>query len=419
MDFRSRLGASKPSAPCVFRGAVAVGLFVLCGVARPDVALGLVALGAVFVVAERVVPIRPQRVFRAGFATDLVHFVVDQVLATALVGWLVVWSVPVIEPLVPNLDHYVRGWWRFVLAAIIGEISGYWGHRAMHRVPCLWRLHAVHHSSPSMDWLAPNRRHVLDTTLGQAASVIPLLALGLRPPEIVSWFVLRRAQGLFVHANLRIQIPVFRWLIATPEFHHWHHSADPAHYDRNFAGQCPLVDRLFGTLHMPRHSWPDVYGLAVGADSMPASYLQRLAWPFASVRPLGARRRQWVGGLAVAGLVGGGFAVAGAIEPTMPSGELRCVVAGLGRVDIGADGIVIASAVEALDLDRTSIRAVGRVGRVDAFRVVRRSGAPLTLSVGATLRLGVALRPITAEGPEGKRAGTCVVPAGLGGQRPG
>jgi lathosterol oxidase len=134
-----------------------------------------------------------------------------------------------------------------------------------------------------MDWLAPSRRHVLDTVLGQAASVVPLVALGLSPAMVVSAFVLRRAQGLFVHANLRVHLPVLRWFVATPEFHHWHHSADPAHRDRNYAGQCPFVDRLFGTLHMPAHEWPSVYGLGDGPDPLPPGYLARLVWPFRSV----------------------------------------------------------------------------------------------------------------------------------------
>ncbi len=159
-------------------------------------------------------------------------------------------------------------------------------------------LHAVHHSSPVMDWLAPNRRHLLDTTIGQASSIIPLLALGLSPPLVVSAFVLRRAQGLFVHANLRVHLPGVRWVLATPEFHHWHHSADSAHFNRNFAGQCPFVDLLFGTAHLPVRTWPEHYGIGqAGEDVAPPGYFARLAWPFrglrraAALRPAGVPRR--------------------------------------------------------------------------------------------------------------------------------
>ena len=46
---------------------------------------------------------------------------------------------------------------------------------------------------------------------------------------------------------------------ASPHFHHWHHSADPTTWDKNFAGELPLVDWAFGTLYRPDH-WPTGYG---------------------------------------------------------------------------------------------------------------------------------------------------------------
>ena len=33
------------------------------------------------------------------------------------------------------------------------DFSQYWVHRAFHRVPLLWRFHAIHHSAEMMDWL--------------------------------------------------------------------------------------------------------------------------------------------------------------------------------------------------------------------------------------------------------------------------
>ena len=268
-------------AASIWLGHVAsVCLLVWCAWLRPDVGVGLVVLGVVFIGAERCWPVVEQPVLRPGWSVDVVHFVVDQVLAGALVAGLALAFVPLLARALPDLSRVASGPMRLVAVAVLGEVCGYWGHRAMHRVPALWRLHALHHSAPVLDWLAPNRRHVLDTALGQAASTIPLPALGLSPPMVVSAFVLRRAQGLFVHANLRVHLPGVRWVIATPEFHHWHHSADPAHHDCNFAGQCPILDRLFGTLHMPAHSWPESYGLADGTGAVPPSYVARLWWPF-------------------------------------------------------------------------------------------------------------------------------------------
>ena len=375
----------RPSVSTLLAGV----MLAVCGVCRPDVAIGLVVLGAIFVPLERRWPIVPSLTLRTGWQTDVVHFVVDQVLGAALVGFAALALVPYLEPLLPNLDSYVHGPFRWTLAAIIGEVAGYWGHRMMHRVPWLWRLHSVHHSSPAMDWLAPNRRHVLDTALGQAASVIPLLALGLSPAAVTTWFIVRRAQGLFVHANLRVHLPVLRWIVATPEFHHWHHSADPAYYDKNFAGQCPFVDLLFGTLHMPAYDWPASYGLASGSDPMPIGYLSRLAWPFRDlpsvVRVKGRRSFVVVCGAIVA--IGGVAAVAHASDPGPIPWSYVCVLSssnGPIRIDVGPAGVIVTDGLNPADL--TNVRAVdGNPERVVGLRAVRHSGAPFTLRIDASV----------------------------------
>ncbi|OOK82266.1 sterol desaturase domain protein [Mycobacterium kansasii] len=47
-----------------------------------------------------------------------------------------------------------------------------------------------------------------------------------------------------------------RWLIATPQFHHWHHARQPQAYNTNYAAEFPIVDALFGTLYLPTGRWP-------------------------------------------------------------------------------------------------------------------------------------------------------------------
>ncbi len=64
----------------------------------------------------------------------------------------------------------------------------------------------------------------------------------------------------------------------TPQYHHWHHSDDPAFYDKNFAIHFPLIDRIFGTYHLPGDEWPKTMGL--GKTSLPKGYLSQLVYPF-------------------------------------------------------------------------------------------------------------------------------------------
>ncbi len=63
----------------------------------------------------------------------------------------------------------------------------------------------------------------------------------------------------FIHANIRVRLGPFEWLISSPAFHHWHHTNDE-HRDRNFAFVFPLIDRVFGTAWLPKY-WPSVYGI--------------------------------------------------------------------------------------------------------------------------------------------------------------
>ena len=396
--------------PVWLHSVTAACLLSLCAWLRPDVAIGLVVLGAVFIVLERRWPVVQLRVLRRGWSVDVVHFVVDQVLAGAVVAGLAYVLVPYLEPVLPNFDTLLAGWVSLGVAALVGEVFGYWGHRMMHRVPILWRLHAVHHSSPVMDWLAPNRRHVLDTALGQAASAIPLLALGLSPPLVVSAFVLRRAQGLFVHANVRVHLPGVRWVIATPEFHHWHHSADPAHYDCNFAGQCPALDGLFGTLHMPARVWPDNYGLAAGTDVAPPSYLGRLWWPFSGLGSTMRRRptRVAVGLAAACALMSSAVVAASALEPEPMVWSYQCIVdhgdAPPG-LEIGAAGVVLIDGEG--DRDVTTVRntegdPLSGVG----IRLVLTGASPMTVRVGPG-SVG-AVVAVSVVGAGGTSTGTCV-----------
>lgn len=104
--------------------------------------------------------------------------------------------------------------------------------------------------------------------------------------RLVAWFALTLLyaylafvsfHAAFIHANLRWRFPVLRWLIATREYHHWHHSSDAEGIDKNFASALPLWDLLFGTAHQPGH-WPRHYG-TVG-EPLPETYLGQLRYPF-------------------------------------------------------------------------------------------------------------------------------------------
>ena len=146
----------------------------------------------------------------------------------------------------------------------------------MHAVPWLWRLHAVHHSIEELDWLAGARAHPLDQTFAKAG-LAPIFLLGFSGEAIGAFMLLYAWQSVFLHSNVKLKFgPGLRWLVASPEFHHWHHSKDRESRDKNFAGQLPLLDVIFGTASMPTGRRPTSFGID---EPMHQNYLSQLRAP--------------------------------------------------------------------------------------------------------------------------------------------
>jgi sterol desaturase/sphingolipid hydroxylase (fatty acid hydroxylase superfamily) len=215
-----------------------------------------------------------------------VHFLVDELLAALILAVGLALATPVVRFVIPSVVSSTLelqpSWLVLVEGLFVAEVAGYWGHRASHEIGALWRFHQLHHSIETMDWLAPNRRHPVDMAFARASVILPLLVLGFTIPAIAAPFAIKRFQGLLVHANLRLDAGPITWLIATPEFHHWHHADHEAARNKNYAGQLPIVDWMFGTLHLPRPAWPSRYGCGV---TPPEGYLAQLLWPFRRKEP--------------------------------------------------------------------------------------------------------------------------------------
>ena len=262
--------------------AVLTTLVVLAALSmRSGIVFQVAVLAIIFIPLERLCALHPRRVLRQGWRTDLVHYLVN---GAALKVGLVVSAVVVggaLRVLVPAPLRIAvgasPGWVQITAGLAIAMVGGYAAHRAAHEVPLLWRFHRVHHSVREMDWLAANHLHPLDETLGRSAAVLPLYALGFGRMSLGAFIVLITLQAIFIHANVRVSLGPLRRVIATPQFHHWHHAREPQAYNTNYAGEFPLLDALFGTLYLPKDRWPAQYGID---ETEPDGYLRQLAWPF-------------------------------------------------------------------------------------------------------------------------------------------
>jgi sterol desaturase/sphingolipid hydroxylase (fatty acid hydroxylase superfamily) len=167
---------------------------------------------------------------------------------------------------------------QFVVVVILSDLFQYWYHRLFHQVPFLWGFHAVHHSARSMDWLAGARMHFVEIVLLRAVTSLPMFTLGFAPSVLQAYIGFVYVYSSLLHANLAGDFDrVGHWL-ATPRFHHWHHGLEQEAVDVNFAIHLPVLDKLFGTFHMPPGRWPQGYGVP---EAVPHGYWAQAKYPFA------------------------------------------------------------------------------------------------------------------------------------------
>ena len=249
----------------------------------------LTLLTAIFVPLEWLFAARRQAVFRRQIGLDLGYFFLNGVLPSLLLSTplaVLAWVAHAVLP--AGLTTAIAQWplWlRIVAALIVGEVGFYWGHRWSHQIPWLWQFHAVHHNAEQIDWLVNTRAHPIDMIFTRLCGLVPLYVLGLAVPvagsaSLIPVLVLLTGivWGFFVHANLRWRFGVLEWLVATPAFHHWHHTNDgPEVVDKNYAAMLPGLDWLFGTLHLPRERLPGRYGTD---HPMPEGMADQLLQPF-------------------------------------------------------------------------------------------------------------------------------------------
>jgi sterol desaturase/sphingolipid hydroxylase (fatty acid hydroxylase superfamily) len=254
-------------------GALVVVLVVRGG----GIIIGFGVLFLVFVPLERLFALRPQKVFRASYLTDLTHFVLDNVFVTVgAIALVVIAALPFLWMRAIDVEAMLPTAVALPVAVVLVVVGNYWGHRLTHAVPFLWRLHSVHHSIERMDWLAAARLHPLDSAFTQAVTILPLFLLGYDGGVFAGAAAFVTLLAIFQHANVRFRLPGLRWIVNTPEWHHWHHAIDIQARDKNFG--LPIVDKLFGTAYLPKDRRPTGFGIH---DPVPQDgYLRQLAYPF-------------------------------------------------------------------------------------------------------------------------------------------
>ncbi len=255
----------------------------------------LALLITIFVPLERRWKLRPQRVFRKAFGTDLAYYFLSGILPGLLLVVPMTLIAGGLHLFMPGrLYSWSSGiplWMRLTLAMVVGEVGSYWGHRWSHEVPLLWRFHAIHHSAEEIDWLVNTRAHPVDLVFTRLCGLVPMYLLGLAQPmgnavDFVPVLVTVAGTlwGFFLHANIKWRFGWLEWVLSSPAFHHWHHTNDgPERINKNYSSMLPWVDKCFGTFYLPKQQWPVKYGIDAPITS---NFAGQLLQPLVQRNPL-------------------------------------------------------------------------------------------------------------------------------------
>jgi sterol desaturase/sphingolipid hydroxylase (fatty acid hydroxylase superfamily) len=271
--------------PIVFGGGLYVSYYMLYVANLPEEYTAVVAVIA-FVIIGIMEHVSPYRVGwnipQGDVVTDVFYVIIYQVynsIERIFAPAMGVYALRFLPQQTSNLwPHQWSVFFQVILAIHIVEFFQYWLHRWGHKVPLLWRLHAVHHS-PERLWFANAPRfHIIEIFYNMIFSTALLYILGADSKIISLVVVFISIHGLFQHCNIYFKIGIFNYFFSQAELHRWHHSRLIEESDTNFGNNVIFWDILFGTFFWPKEREIATIGL-VGTD-YPKGYKDQLLAPF-------------------------------------------------------------------------------------------------------------------------------------------
>ncbi len=195
------------------------------------VALSLGALAGLFLL-ERKRPLRHEReskLRRNG-----------RNLAVASLGALTAQLVeaPVVRPLARLVERRRFGLLKqlnlprpleIIAAVLLMDYTMYVWHILTHRVPFLWRFHAVHHVDLDLDASTALRFHFGELAVSVPYRAAQIVLLGIDAEALSYWQMFLSLSILFHHSNVRLPRDFeskLSWFLVTPRMHGIHHSND-------------------------------------------------------------------------------------------------------------------------------------------------------------------------------------------------
>jgi len=227
--------------------------------------------------------------------TNLALVVIDSLAVRVLIPITAVWAADFADKQGFGLFNQVPipSFIAAVAAFVLLDFSIWLQHVVFHKVPVLWRLHAVHHADIGFDVTTGIRFHPVEILISTLWKIGVVLVLGAPAGVVFVFEVALNGFALFNHANVRIPRLLdagLRLLVVTPDMHRVHHSVIPRETNSNFGFNLSFWDRLFGTYRAQPEAGHA--RMIIGLDDFQSDEPVRLGWslllPF---RDLFSKRR--------------------------------------------------------------------------------------------------------------------------------
>ena len=172
-------------------------------------------------------------------------------------------------------------WAQLLTLFIVRDFIQWNVHRLLHRSPTLWEFHKVHHSVREMGYAAHLRYHFMENVVYRSLEYIPLAMIGFGIDDFLWVHLFTLTIGHLNHANIKLPLGPFKYLLNNPQMHIWHHSKElpEGSYGVNYGITLSLWDYLFGTAWIPS-SGRDIKLGFEEVDEYPHGFWSQLIRPF-------------------------------------------------------------------------------------------------------------------------------------------
>ncbi|MDP9042006.1 MAG: sterol desaturase family protein, partial [Bacteroidota bacterium] len=246
---------------------------------------------------EFLFPCNPsQPLISKGFVQDAIWYILDTPLLIFILYPVVGFFHGLFNQYLGFLILHKAAVWpaylQIIAALLLADLFIWFNHFARHKIRTLWFFHAIHHSQKEMNVFTDERGHIVDLLVVALLGFIPFFIFDVSNLyAVIVIGIYKPIHNRFLHANLKINLGWLGLLITSPQFHRVHHSADPAHFDKNYGGYLSIYDYLFGTACASRHVYPET-GIAdpqfptedkVRLSQLPKNWLIQTVYPFVQV----------------------------------------------------------------------------------------------------------------------------------------